>query len=638
MRCPVTNKRNLMLVSSLVLSTFVSTTAAQDRGPAGTVTLSRPDYDRLLDLATRQPRPPDAPPLPAALTRADLRVRVAAGIVRATMTVGGEVLQTGTVKVPLINNATLLDARMDDRPLPLVAEGSAHVAVLPGPAPFSATLEWGSTVTTSPGRGSFVLPVPPAGSVTATFDMPGEQSDLRVSPGLVLRRTSTNGRTVIEATLDPGSPTQVSWSSREPGPTAVPRDVRLLSDVKTLVTIGDADVRLLSLVDVTLVQGEPAQIDVQIPAGYELAGVTGATLERSEQQGDRVSLFVSAPARRRHQFLLNLERSGTSGSFKLETAFPTVPLAQREAGQVAVEGLGTLEITPIDVPGLRRIDVREVDAAILSVTRQPLLTAFRYQRQASGVPQLAMDVTRFPDAAVLAAIADRATATTLLTSEGRALTEISLLVRNRAQAFMKVALPAGAKIVSVDVAGSPAKPVEGSDGMRVPLLRPGFRPDGPYIVAFVYLHDGTPFAKKGERQMTLPKMEVPISVVEWELFVPDRYRVDRFSGTAISAELAGYAMSADNEHAGPRAVAGAAETVNVTAEAPAINTQRGGREDRQQEAQAFAPSMNVQNLQRRAAGVLPVRVDVPRTGGSYRFVKPLVVDEETVVGFRYKQR
>ena len=41
--------------------------------------------------------------------------------------------------------------------------------------------------------------------------------------------------------------------------------MRLLSDVKTLVTIGDADVRLLSLVDVTLVQGEPTQIDVQIP-------------------------------------------------------------------------------------------------------------------------------------------------------------------------------------------------------------------------------------------------------------------------------------------------------------------------------------------------------------------------------------
>ncbi len=50
------------------------------------------------------------------------------------------------------------------------------------------------------------------------------------------------------------------------------------------------------------------------------------------------------------------------------------------------------------------------------------------------------------------------------------------------------------------------------------------------------------------------------------------------------------------------------------------------------------PSQNVINLQRKAAGVLPVRVDVPRAGTSHQFVKPLVVDQETVVNLRYKRR
>jgi hypothetical protein len=47
---------------------------------------------------------------------------------------------------------------------------------------------------------------------------------------------------------------------------------------------------------------------------------------------------------------------------------------------------------------------------------------------------------------------------------------------------------------------------------------------------------------------------------------------------------------------------------------------------------------NVADLQRRAAGVLPVRVDVPRAGSSLRFVKPLVVDQEATVSFRYKRQ
>ena len=254
--------------------------------------------------------------LPAALTRADLRVRVDAGTVRATMAVDGEVFQPGAVKVPLISQAILLDARAGDRPLPLVAEGNSHLAIVNGPATFSATLEWGAAVTTSPGRGSFALPVPPAGSATAIFDVPGEQSDLRVSPGLVVRRTSAGGRSIVEATLDPGSLTTVSWSARETGPAAAPRDTRLLADIKTLLTIGEADVRLLSLVDVTVVQGEPSSITVHLPAGYELVGATGNSLERTEAKGDTVVLFLAQPARRRHQFLLNLERSTMSCRYR----------------------------------------------------------------------------------------------------------------------------------------------------------------------------------------------------------------------------------------------------------------------------------------------------------------------------------
>jgi len=617
---------------------------AQDRGPAGTVTLSRTDYDRLVDLAGRPPRPPDEAPLPAALTRADIRVRVTGPAVRATMTVDGEVFRAGITKVPLIANATLLDARLADRPLPLVAEGNSHAAMVAGPAAFSATLEWGAAVKTTPGRGSFVLPVPPAGSAIATFDVPGEQSDLRVSPGLVLRRTSGGGRTIVEAALDPGSATQVWWSARETSPAAPPRDTRMLAEVKTLITIGEADVRLLTLVDVTVVQGEPDAIEVRIPAGYEVGSVTGGSLDRSEQKGQSVVLIVSARGRRRHQFLLNLERSSGGGSFRLETDLPSVPAAQRETGEVALEGIGTLEISPADAPGLRRMDVREVDAALSSVARQALLSAYRYQRGATGVPTLALDVTRFPDAAVLAAIAERAVATTLLTSEGRALTEVSLSVRNRAQPFMKVTLPPGASMLSVEVAGAPAKPAEGADGMRVPLLRSGFRPNGPYNVSFVYLHAGPAFAKKGQMQMTLPKMDVPVSVMEWELFVPARYRADRFSGSAIAADL----VAPD--------AAVLTETVTVMAEeAPAAlkSSEAGARIDpnqaenartrdevsrKQAQAAPAEPSVNVQSLQRRASGVLPVRIDVPRAGTSHRFVQPLVIDEETVVAFRYKQR
>jgi hypothetical protein len=71
---------------------------------------------------------------------------------------------------------------------------------------------------------------------------------------------------------------------------------------------------------------------------------------------------------------------------------------------------------------------------------------------------------------------------------------------------------------------------------------------------------------------------------------------------------------------------------------------RHGKKDRDKErddkrAEALAQngaSSNVFDLQKRVAGVLPVRVDVPRAGNSYRFARALVLDEETKVTFSYK--
>lgn len=63
------------------------------------------------------------------------------------------------------------------------------------------------------------------------------------------------------------------------------------------------------------------------------------------------------------------------------------------------------------------------------------------------------------------------------------------------------------------------------------------------------------------------------------------------------------------------------------------------RDEKKREALAQnGASSNVLNLQKRVAGVLPVRVDVPRAGTSYRFARALVLDEETKVTFSYKTK
>jgi len=732
----------LMLIGS-ALGTAQEKKVLPQPGP-GNVTLTLDEYNRLSELAAKPPKKIDLPPLPYSVKRADVKLKVDGESVTGSIQLQGEVLKKGVVKVPLTSGMTILDAREEGKELPLQLENGTQTAVLSGPAEFSVTLDTALPLRIDAGRASLTLPVPLSGSAMLTLAIPGEHTAVNISPGLITNRTSESGRTTIEATLVPGQQVSVWWATRETAAPVVAREVRFLADLKTLISVGEADLAIATLADVTVVQGDPAQFEIQIPAGYEVTGVTGASLESSEVQPGVLLLKVASPSQRAHEFLISMERSLDSSSSKADAPFLSFKNVQRETGEVLVEGAGTLELTATEGGGLKRMDVKEANPYLRALAHFPPQAAFRYHRQPSETPTLALEWVRFPDSSVLAAVAENAVVTTMVTSEGKSLTEVKLSIKNQAQPFLKVALPAGATIVSADVAGEKVKPVEGQDGSRVPLLRTGFRPTDVYEVSFVFMHSGAPFAKKGGSEISLPPMDVPINLVQWEIFLPDQFKVKDFGGDVLSADLvppplqeesylaaagaAGYPAAPppppvanlrvesllpgqlggivvdpssavisnarvavtsmdtgqtrnattnndglwrmlglqsgqlkvrvdatgfksleqriyyDASHPAPMsAVLNVGATMEtVTVEASQVNRGDFGRLEREAKKQAQieqnAPSSNVFNLQRRLSGVLPIAVDVPRTGTAFHFVRPLVVDEETKVTFGYKSK
>jgi Carboxypeptidase regulatory-like domain len=745
-----------MKTSFLVVLLLCTVVMAEEKSTlplpvSGSVTLTLDEYNRLMELAAKPSKRPEIAPLPYSVKHADVKLRVENDGVRGTVQLEGEVFRKGVSKVPLTSGMTVLDAHQNGKGVPLLQENGTHMALLAGPGDFSIALDTGLPLRVEAGRASFSLPAPAAGSVQLTLVIPGDHTFANLSSGLITSRKSENGHTTIEATLVPGQPANIWWATRETVTPTVPREMRFLSDAKTLLSVSEAEMRVAVLADITIVQGEPTQFQVELPAGYEVTGVTGATLDSTETQAGVLTLKVNAPSRRSHQFLISMERS-ISGA-KADAPFLSFKGAQRETGEVLVEGAGTMEITATEGGGLKRMDVKEANPYLRSLAHFPAQAAFRYHKQASETPNLALEWVRFPDGSVLAAVAESAVVTTMVTSEGKSLTEVRLVLKNQAQPFLKVSLPAGATILTADVGGERVKPVQGPDGNRVPLLRPGFHPTDSYTVSFVFMHSGAPFAKKGGADLSLPSMDIPISLLSWEVFLPEQYKVKDFGGDVIAAnrvpqpfreedamnaqrtrdaelsnklrleappgQMAGYVtdpsgavvsntrltITSDNgaartvatdaqgrwsiaglpsghfkakaEMAGfqssifnlnydasqpsmyrfPLRLATSAETVEVTAQAAQMQTDmvetRGaigavidGASVAQLETLApnsgAAPqnlaSANVLNLQRKVAGVLPVAIDVPRTGTSFSFVRPLVLDEETKVTFSYKSR
>jgi Carboxypeptidase regulatory-like domain len=733
--------KKILLAAAFLMS--VSAFAQDKINPpvpqAGNVTLPLEEYNRLLELANKSPRRVEAAPLPYTIKRGELKLRVANETVMGTVQLQGETFNHGETKVALTSGMTILDARQEGKSLPLEQEGGTQTAILAGPAEFSVVLDAGLPLNIETGRASFSLPVPSAGSVRLTLEVPGDHTNVKLSPGLITSRESANGNTTIEATLVPGQPANIWWATREVIAPVVPREVRFLSNVKTLVSVSEAEIRLAVLADINVIQGEPTQFEVEVPAGYEVTGASGASVDSSDVQSGVLTLKVNAPAQRNHQFLISMEKA--IGVTKADVPFLSVKNSQRETGEVLVEGVGTMELTATEGGSLKRMDIKETNPYLRSLARSPLQAAFRYHRQPTENPSLALEWTRFPDSSVLAAIAERAVVTTLVTTEGRSLTEVKLTVKNQVQPFLKVELPPGASIVTAEVAGEKVKPVEGADGQRVPLLRPGFRPVDSYEVSFVFMHSGAPFAKKGGSEISLPKIDIPITVLQWEVFLPEQYKVKDFGGDALAAnllpasiqgaagpagveyydagaaggagdriaplqllsgQLGGYiidssgatitgaqvtvtqldtgtARSTVTDYSGrwivgnmpsgrvrvmaslpgfkntvrdlnynanyPTSVSfslqigNVAETVEVLAKDQGQESRQIERDLKKNQAQASnSASSNVLDLQRRVSGVLPVRVDVPRAGSSYSFVRPLVLDEETKLTFTYKTK
>jgi hypothetical protein len=489
---------------------------------------------------------------------------------------------------------------------------------------------------------------------------------------------------------------------------------------------------------VNVIQGEAGEFKMPLPAGFELTTASGNTLESSDVSGNILTLRVHDPARRNHQFLIALER--TNRETKVDAPLLAFTAAQRETGEVLVEGVGALEMLATESGGMRRMDVREAGAITRSLSHFPLQAAFRYNRRATDAPKLQLEWKQFSDAEVLSAVAERATVTTLTNVEGRSLTEISLRVRNHAKPFVKVELPPGAQLLSAEVEGETVKPVEGPDGTRVPLLRAGLDSSRAYTVSFVYISAGTRFGKSGAYGMGLAKLDIPISYLTWELSLPDRVQVKQFGGNAFAADLftpsiannlvdgvdnddyaANNFVTSDLSSVEPGQIGGTVVDPNGAvipgAEVTVTNTQTGASQttrvnsdgrwliagmqpglvnvvihspgfkdvhhdlnllatqpsrigttlepgavtesvtvianqallnssvvDQTQTARKNLTlpmnnaSQNVMNLQRRVAGILPVAVEVPRSGRSYMFARPLVVEEETRITFQYKAK
>jgi hypothetical protein len=130
-----------------------------------------------------------------------------------------------------------------------------------------------------------------------------------------------------------------------------------------------------------------------------------------------------------------------------------------------------------------------------------------------AAPLLRLEAEELPELQLDASSVDAMVADTVLSADGRALTDLRLSLRNELLPYLGLTLPEGASVRSATVGGQPVRPGLTEDGR---LLLPLERSSTSFLVGLVLSHQG------GD-QLALPAVDLPVSSVAWSLHLPPGY-------------------------------------------------------------------------------------------------------------------
>ena len=151
---------------------------------------------------------------------------------------------------------------------------------------------------------------------------------------------------------------------------------------------------------------------------------------------------------------------------------------------------------------------------------------------AEGGPQLILQARWLPVIATAEAIVSEAKCHLRLIADGSMQTSAIYAIRHAAPLAWRLELPAGVELLSCNVAGQPARPIQREGGViELSLPKPGEGAKGMTQVAFTYASKTQPFDPiSGRAALELPRTPLFIERLDWTVAIPAAFEVTAFDG------------------------------------------------------------------------------------------------------------
>jgi hypothetical protein len=604
------HRRALTSATLLALMFLTATPEARAQAPGGgTVTVPLADF---LRLSQKKPppgnRPGESAPAAWLFTAGDYRVQAGSGSrwgqVGADLSLS--ILRGGWQEVDLLPAEVVIrQALFDGRSVPVYQKEGRYHALVRGPGRHTVRLQYHLPVTSEGAASSLALVTPASQASSLHLVLPAGMK-VASTPEVPLQRRSA---TLTEGAFSSPNLT-LSWSS----PSASAQlngqsrgeKARLTARVYSLLSVSDTVARCKTRVDYQILRNQVDTLTLLVPGPAEVVDVACENLANwtvSERGNVRqVSLYLAQPVSGNLSVTLSLEKGISQIDSTWDIPTLELPGVERMKGSLGVETSGGIEVSAASQDNVRPIDVAELPAEVSSMCANPTVLAYEYHRQPY---RLALETRKGKEVSVVTATIDKGRGETLVTPEGKLVTRLLLSVRNNHKQYLELQLPEQAEVWSTFVNGQAVKPIKAGPG-KVRLRLESSRAEEGGVSAFpaeiTYVQQAKINPWLGRIQVQIPQVDMPISDLGWQLYLPREWKVLRLGGSMQEA--------------------GALEPLSSAAPSSSVQEQQeagGGKKpaaDRLQQMVSAAQQ-----------GVLPVRVEVPRVGQTLTFQRLMVTEE-----------
>ena len=611
----------ITLLTTLAVALALPLGAAAQDIPTARVVLPWSDFKILYERGMAPENPPEHAPRDVAISRVvyDGRVEGESSVFRARFKV--DVLkEEGWATVPLLpTTVALRQAKVGSSDAAVYLVSGWYRFITDRSGPVTIDVEFAVTTWESSGQMGFAFQLAPSGGTEVSLSVPSDEDlEFVVANAQQTTQEVVGGTRVLHALLPANGNLSVTWELQAPEVSPEEQVARVYAEHQALVGVGEGVLQCRSTVNYSILHAGLDTLSVDLPADVTVLEVEGRGLrdwsvtDRDHMSGSGRTVIdaqLNFEATGPYSLVLDYERALPEGDGVVEVPDLRVNGVERVKGWIGIDARSNLEIAAGDGELISVVDVRELPASILGQTDWPVLLGFKYAKEGYRIP---LDLRHHEDVDMLVTIIDQIAATTVMTPDGRRMTQVTYSMRNNRAQFLRLDLPQGAVPWSTFVGGRAVKPARDDEGhVLVPLARSQTAGGelARFAVELVYVEDGEAptAAGTGTFDAALPVADVPATVCAWTVYVPYKAKVPK-KGFEGSMRQVDWFTSID----------------------------LGGVTTAAAHHQVQAQAANQFEGEAMAAGVQPVKVTLPLDGRAYYFEKLLVLDEDLTVSFDYK--